>query len=139
MTTTLKYSYKPRILRFYGFIALAWSILLVVSLAVADTKWFSYLFYAINALVWGTDFYLKRKRGYVQFTKQQIIIYNFLGFTQKIKVNEILSIRELFGDILVKTSKKEFTLSKDLLLPDDLEAVKTQLTKLQQKHEPNHA
>ena len=89
--------------------------------------WTDYAFLIISFLYLGTYFYEKRNQ---YLTIENGLISVNQPFGKKIRLTEIKRIKKFAGDYILKTDKTELTINTQMIDPNSLADLNTELEKL---------
>jgi hypothetical protein len=107
---------------------------LIISLLGIFTKespyWTDYAFLIISFFYLGTYFYEKRNQ---YLTIENGLISVNQPFGKKIRLTEIKRIKKFAGDYILKTDKAELTINTQMIDPNSLADLNTELEKLNMK------
>jgi hypothetical protein len=124
----MKIEYKKRHLKINLILGIIWLVLGLLSIIFdGENRWtdYGYLFISILYL---TLYFYQRQNNYLTIERGVIKINGLFG--KKLKLTEIQSIKKFAGDYILKTDKKEFTINTQMIDPNSLAELNTELEKL---------
>lgn len=125
----MKIKYKTRNLKanlILGLIWLGW--FLVIIFIKEDPHWADYGWGIMSIMYLGLYFYQKQNQyliienGFIKYNKP---------FGSKLNLTDIKKIKNFAGDYILKTEKKDFTINTQIIDPDSLIKLNTELKKLE--------
>lgn len=124
----MKIDYKKKHLNvnlIFGIIWLLYGIIKVID--NEKLNWIDYGWFVLSAIYLGTFFY-KKKEKYLTIENEVLRINSPFG--KKINLTEIKRIKKFAGDYILKTDKMELTINTQIIDPNSLAALNTELAKL---------
>jgi len=124
----MKIKYTKKKLRFNLIMGLVWLVFLLVNMIFNDfNKWSDYIWIAVPLMYIGMYFY--------EYFNQYLTIYDGIikessPFGKKVYLNEIIEIKKFAGDYILKTTKKELTINTQIIDPNSLSDLNSELEKL---------
>ena len=124
----MKIKFKSRHLKFNLIFGIFWIIFFILGTILQDElHWMDFGYLVIAVLYLGLYFY---QRG-----NQYLIIENgFIKFNRpfgsKLDLTEVKAIRKFAGDYILKSDKKDFTITTQLIEPESLAILNSELNKL---------
>ena len=123
--------YKKRHLKINLIFGIVWLIFGLLSIFTKEkTYWTDYGYIVISILYLLTYFYQKQ---YKYITIEKGILKINGAFGKKINLYEVKQIKKFAGDYIIKTDKKELTINTQIIDPDSLIELNTELRKLNVK------
>ena len=124
----MKIQYKKRQLNFNLIFGIIWLTYFLVKL-IFDEKlhWIDYGWILISLTYFGTYFY-QMKFKYVCIENGTLTVNGPFG--KKLNLTEIKRIKIFAGDYIIKTDKKELTINTQIIDPNSLIELNTELEKL---------
>ncbi|UMB52639.1 hypothetical protein MKD41_09855 [Lutibacter sp. A64] len=123
--------YKKRHLKINLIFGIVWLIFGLLSIFTKEkTYWTDYGYIVISILYLLTYFYQKQ---YKYITIENGILKINGAFGKKINLSEVKQIKKFAGDYILKTNKKELTINTQIIDPDSLIELNTELEKLNVK------
>ena len=123
--------YKKRHLKINLIFGIVWLIFGLLSIFTKEkTYWTDYGYIVISILYLLTYFYQKQ---YKYITIENGILKINGAFGKKINLYEVKQIKKFAGDYIIKTDKKELTINTQIIDPDSLIELNTELRKLNVK------
>ena len=124
----MKIKYKKRHLNFNLFLGIGWLIIgLLGVLTKEKTYWTDYAFIVLS-IIYLIMYFYKKNNGYL-IINIGIIRVNAL-FGKKINLAEIKVIKKFAGDYILKTEKTDLIINTQIIDPNSLAELKTELDKL---------
>lgn len=128
MTKKMKIKYKKRNLRINLILGIVWLIFGLLGLFTRESAyWTDYGYLVISILCLVLYFYQKQNK-YLIIENGILKINSSLG--KKINLTEIKRIKKFAGDYILKTDKKELTINTQIIDPNSLGELNTELEKL---------
>lgn len=124
----MKIEFKKRHLKINLILGAIWLVLGILNIDYdGGNRWTDYGYLFISILYLALYFY-QRQNNYL-IIEGGIIKMNGL-FGKKVNLTEIKSIRKFAGDYSLKTDKKDFTINTQMIDPNSLAELNTELEKL---------
>ena len=124
----MKIQYKKRRLNHSLIFGTFWLIISLLGIFTKENPyWTDYAFLIISFLYLGTYFYEKRNQ---YLTIENGLISVNQPFGKKIRLTEIKRIKKFAGDYILKTDKTELTINTQMIDPNSLADLNTELEKL---------
>lgn len=124
----MKIQYKKRQLNFNLIFGIIWLTYFLVKLIFdEELHWIDYGWILISLTYFGTYFYQKKFK-YVSIENGILTVNGPLG--KKLNLTEIKRIKKFTGDYIIKTDKKELTINTQIIDPNSLTELNTELEKL---------
>lgn len=125
----MKFKYKNRHIKINLILGILWIIFFILAVFVKDDPhWVDYGYLLMSVLYLCLYFY-QRANQYLIF-ENGFIKYN-RPFASQFDLSEITSIRKFAGDYILKSAKKDFTINTQLIEPESLADLNTELNKLE--------
>ena len=124
----MKIAYKKKHLNVNLILGLVWSVWFFVGVfGKEEPNWTDYGWIFFSLMYLGLYFYQK---NYTYLTIQNGIIKVNGPFGKKLNLTEIKRIKKFAGDYIIKTDKKELTINTQIIDPNSLAELNTELKKL---------
>jgi hypothetical protein len=124
----MKIAYKKKHLNVNLILGLVWSVWFFVGVfGKEEPNWTDYGWIFFSLMYLGLYFYQK---NYKYLTIQNGIIKVNGPFGKKLNLTEIKRIKKFAGDYIIKTDKKELTINTQIIDPNSLAELNTELKKL---------
>lgn len=124
----MKIGYKKRYLIANLGLSLLWLVFFLIGIFIKEElHWADFGWSVISLMYLG--FYLYQRKNQYLLIENGFIKKNDL-FGKKFNLNEIIEIKKFGGDIILKTDSREMKIDTQLIEPDSLALLKTQLEKL---------
>lgn len=124
----MKIQYKKRQLNFNLIYGIIWMTFFLVKLIFDDElHWLDYGWVLISLAYFGIYFYQKK---YKYVTIENGVLSVSGPFGKKINLNEIKRIKKFAGDYILKSEEKELTINAQIIDPNSLAELNTELQKL---------
>lgn len=124
----MKIGYKKRYLNVNLILGLVWLIWFFVGVFINDEpNWTDYGWMIISLMYLAMYFYQK---NYKYLTIKNGVINVNGPFGKKLNVTEIKQVKKFAGDYILKTDKKELTISTQIIDPSALRELHAELEKL---------
>ena len=127
----MKIAYKKKHLNVNLILGLVWLVWFFVGVfGKEEPNWTDYGWIFFSLMYLGLYFYQK---NYKYLTIQNGIIKVNGPFGKKLNLTEIKRIKKFAGDYIIKTDKKELTINTQIIDPNSLAELNTELEKLNVK------
>ena len=124
----MKIAYKKKHLNVNLILGLVWSVWFFVGVfGKEEPNWTDYGWIFFSLMYLGLYFYQK---NYKYLTLENGIIKVNGPFGKKLNLTEIKRIKKFAGDYIIKTDKKELTINTQIIDPNSLAELNTELKKL---------
>jgi len=124
----MKIQYKKRQLNFNLIYGIIWMTFFLAKLIFDDElHWLDYGWVLISLAYFGIYFYQKK---YKYVTIENGVLTVSGPFRKKINLNEIKRIKKFAGDYILKSEEKELTINAQIIDPNSLAELNTELQKL---------
>ena len=124
----MKIQYKKRQLNFNLIFGIIWLTYFLIQLIFdKEIHWIDYGWILISLAYFGIYFYQKKYK-YVSIENGILTVNGPLG--KKLNLTEIKRIKKFAGDYIIKTDKKELTINTQIIDPNSLAELNTELEKL---------
>ncbi|MEC5396034.1 MULTISPECIES: hypothetical protein [Weeksellaceae] len=124
----MKISYKKKQMNInliFGLIWFAWFFINI--LTKEKTSWLDYGWIVISVIYLSLYFY---QRQYKYLSIENGFIMENRPFGKKINLNDIKQIKNFAGDYIIKSEKDELTINTQIIDPNSLTELRTELDKL---------
>lgn len=105
-----------------------WLIYGIIKVNIDETpNWIDYGWFVFSAIYFGTYFYQKKEK-YLTIENEVLRINSPFG--KKINLTEIIRIKKFAGDYILKTDNTELKINTQIIDPNSLAELNSELTKL---------
>lgn len=124
----MKIDYKKRHLNVNLIFGSIWLIYGIIKVNIDETpNWIDYGWFVFSAIYFGTYFYQKKEK-YLTIENEVLRINSPFG--KKINLTEIIRIKKFAGDYILKTDNTELKINTQIIDPNSLAELNSELTKL---------
>ena len=124
----MKIKFKNRHLKFNLIFGIFWIFFFILATFFKDElHWMDFGYLVISVLYLGLYFYQRENQyliienGYIKYNRP---------FGSKFDLSEVTAIRKFAGDYILKSDNKDFTINTQMVDPDSMSALNTELEKL---------
>jgi len=123
----MKIGHKKRQLNINLIFGFIWLTYFIIRLFIGEVHWIDYGWIFIS-LAYFINYFYQKKYKYVTIENG---IINVNGpFGKKLNLNEVKRVKKFAGDYIIKTDKKELTINTQIIEPNSLAELNTELEKL---------
>jgi hypothetical protein len=123
----MKIGHKKRQLNINLIFGFIWLTYFIIRLFIGEVHWIDYGWIFIS-LAYFINYFYQKKYKYVTIENGIINVNGPLG--KKLNLNEVKRVKKFAGDYIIKTDKKELTINTQIIEPNSLAELKTELEKL---------
>jgi len=125
----MKIKFKNRFIKFNLIFGILWIFFFILATFFKDElNWMDFGYLVISVLYLGLYFYQRENQylilenGYIKYNRP---------FGSKLDLSEVKAIRKFAGDYILKSDNKDFTIDTQLIDPESLVNLNTELNKLE--------
>ena len=123
----MKIGHKKRQLNINLIFGFIWLTYFIIRLFIGEVHWIDYGWIFIS-LAYFINYFYQKKYKYVTIENGIINVNGPLG--KKLNLNEVKRVKKFAGDYIIKTDKKELTINTQIIEPNSLAELNTELEKL---------
>lgn len=125
----MKIKYKSRNVKINLIFGIFWIIFFILGIFLRDElHWIDYG-YLVMAVLYLSLYFYQREKQYL-LIENGFIKYNTL-YGRKLNLSEIKAIRKFAGDYILKSDEKDFKIDTQVIDPDSLAILNSELNKLE--------
>lgn len=124
----MRIGYKKRHVNLNLFLGIIWFVFCLIGFLVREKPYWTTYGYLIMSIAYLTICFFQKKYKYIVIENGIIKVNSFSR--KKLKLNEIIKIKKFAGDYILKTNKNELAINTQLIEPESLIQLNTELEKL---------
>ncbi|EDP72282.1 hypothetical protein FBALC1_14312 [Flavobacteriales bacterium ALC-1] len=124
----MKIQYKKRHLNINLFFGIVWLIFGLLGIFTKEELYWTDYGWLIISMLYFTIYFYQKQNKYLSIENGMLKLNSPFG--KKIKLTEIKRIKKFAGDYIIKTDKTELTISTQIIDPNSLVELNTELEKL---------